>query len=43
MREQQNARALRPALLVVGTIFVFGVWLLMRIWPSGLAMATRPA
>ena len=35
MNEEQNARALRPALLTVGTIFVFGVWLLMRIWPSG--------
>jgi hypothetical protein len=35
MTERQKARALRAVLLVVGVIFVFGVWLFMRIWPAG--------
>jgi MFS superfamily sulfate permease-like transporter len=35
MTEQQKARVLRTVLLVVGVIFIFGVWLLMRIWPAG--------
>jgi len=35
MSEQQKARALRTVLPVVGVIFVFGVALLMRSWPSG--------
>ena len=35
MTERQKARALRGVLLIVGVIFVFGVWLFMRIWPAG--------
>ena len=35
MTEEQKAQVLRVTLLVVGVIFVFGVWTLMRIWPSG--------
>lgn len=30
-----RTRALRIVLVVVGLIFIFGVWLLMRVWPSG--------
>jgi len=35
MTEHTKATALRPVLIVVGGIFVVGVWLLMRIWPAG--------
>jgi hypothetical protein len=35
MSERQRERALRTVLPVVGVIFVFGVALLMRTWPSG--------
>lgn len=35
MTEQQKARLLPAVLVAVGAIFIFGVWLLMRIWPSG--------
>ncbi|MDX1393575.1 MAG: DUF6632 domain-containing protein [Gemmatimonadota bacterium] len=35
MTEQQKAHALRRLLPVVGAIFVFGVAVLMRLWPSG--------
>lgn len=35
MTEQQKTQALRPVLVAVGVIFVFGVALLMRIWPAG--------
>jgi hypothetical protein len=35
MSEAQKARTLPPVLIGVGLIFIFGVALLMRIWPSG--------
>ena len=35
MSEEAKARTLRVVLLAVGVIFIFGVWTLMRIWPSG--------
>jgi len=35
MTEQRKARVLQAVLSVVGVIFVFGVALLMRIWPAG--------
>ena len=35
MTEQQRDRALRIVLVVVGVIFIGGVWLFMRIWPTG--------
>lgn len=35
MTEQGKARVLRTVLLVVGVIFVFGLALLMRLWPAG--------
>ena len=35
MTEGQKAQAIRSVLLVVGAIFIFGIWLFMRIWPSG--------
>jgi hypothetical protein len=35
MTEQQKARVLRTVLPVVGVIFIFGVALLMRLWPAG--------
>lgn len=35
MSTERDSQALRIALIVVGLIFIFGVWLLMRVWPSG--------
>ncbi|HSM09325.1 MAG TPA: DUF6632 domain-containing protein [Gemmatimonadota bacterium] len=35
MTESQKARVVRPVLIAVGLVFVFGIPLLMRIWPSG--------
>jgi len=35
MTDQQKERLLQKVLPVVGVIFVFGVWLFMRIWPAG--------
>ena len=31
----ERSQALSIVLIVVGLIFIFGVWLLMRVWPSG--------
>jgi hypothetical protein len=30
-----NSRALRAVLIAVGFVFIFGVWILMQVWPSG--------
>ena len=35
MNAENNSQALRAALIAVGLIFIFGVWILMRVWPSG--------
>jgi hypothetical protein len=35
MTDGQNPKALRPVLVAIGLVFIFGVWLFMRIWPSG--------
>jgi len=35
MSEAQRSQALPPVLIAVGLVFIFGVALLMRIWPSG--------
>ncbi|MCK5484357.1 MAG: hypothetical protein KAJ13_11655, partial [Gemmatimonadetes bacterium] len=35
MNEGHSSQALRPVLIAVGLVFIFGVWLLMRFWPSG--------
>ncbi len=35
MSERQQAQVLRIVLPVVGVIFIFGIALLMRIWPAG--------
>ncbi len=35
MNEERDSQTLRMVLIVVGLIFVFGVWVLMRVWPSG--------
>lgn len=35
MNAERDSQALRMVLIVVGLIFIFGVWLLMRVWPSG--------
>lgn len=35
MSEESRTRALRPVLIAVGLTFIFGIWLLMRLWPSG--------
>ena len=35
MNAENKSQALRAALIAVGLIFIFGVWILMRVWPSG--------
>ena len=35
MSGKDNSQALRILMIVVGLIFIFGIWLLMRVWPSG--------
>ena len=35
MTEQQKTQALRIVLIVVGIVFIFGVWFFMRVWPAG--------
>jgi hypothetical protein len=35
MNAERDSQALRIVLTVVGLIFIFGIWLLMRVWPSG--------
>ncbi|MEJ2237534.1 MAG: hypothetical protein P8X82_04490 [Gemmatimonadales bacterium] len=35
MNVERDSQALRIVLTVVGLIFIFGIWLLMRVWPSG--------
>jgi hypothetical protein len=35
MNVERDSQALRIVLIVVGLIFLFGVWVLMRVWPSG--------
>jgi len=35
MNEGSKSQLLRPVLIVVGLVFIFGVAILMRVWPSG--------
>lgn len=35
MNREQDSQALRPVLIAVGLVFIFGVGLLMRAWPAG--------
>ncbi len=35
MNEGHSSQVLRSVLIVVGLVLIFGVWLLMRAWPSG--------
>jgi len=37
MRDRPNDAALRYALIVVGIVFIAGIWTLMQVWPSGWA------
>ena len=37
MNEAENVRILRIVLVVVGLVFLFGVWPLTIVWPSGWA------
>ena len=37
MTESDRIKYLRVALLVVGLIFIFGIWSLTIVWPSGWA------
>ena len=41
MTESDRTKYLRVALLVVGLIFIFGIWSLTIVWPSGWAWHTR--
>ena len=41
MNETNRAKVLRIVLIVVGLIFVVGVWPLTMIWPSGWAWHTE--
>jgi len=40
MTESDRTKYLRVALLVVGLIFIFGIWSLTIVWPSGWAWHT---
>lgn len=35
MNEGSRSQLLRPVLIAVGLVFIFGVAILMRVWPSG--------
>jgi len=35
MDTRNNSQALRTVLIAVGLVFIFGIWILMRVWPSG--------
>lgn len=35
MTTRNSSQALRTVLIAVGLIFIFGVWIFMRVWPSG--------
>ena len=35
MSVEHDSQPLRIVLIAVGLIFIFGVWVLMRVWPSG--------
>ncbi|MDP2497132.1 MAG: hypothetical protein Q8W44_03980 [Candidatus Palauibacterales bacterium] len=35
MRARSDVAFLRYALVVVGVVFVAGIWILMQVWPSG--------
>jgi len=35
MVERRSSQALRTVLIAVGLVFIFGVGILMRVWPSG--------
>ena len=35
MTQEQKERLMSKVLPVVGLVFIFGVWLLMQVWPSG--------
>jgi hypothetical protein len=37
MTESDRIKYLRVALLVIGLIFIFGIWPLTVVWPSGWA------
>ena len=37
MTETHRSNYLRIALVAVGSTFIFGIWLLTRVWPSGWA------
>ena len=41
MTESDRTKYLRVALLVVGLIFIFGIWSLTIVWPSGWAWHAR--
>jgi uncharacterized membrane protein len=41
MNEETRERLLRTALVVVGLIFIFGLFVLMRVWPSGWTWEPR--
>jgi hypothetical protein len=35
MTAKVDSRAVRPVLTAIGLVFIFGIWLLMRVWPAG--------
>jgi len=41
MNEVKRIKYLRVALWVFGLIFIFGIWLLSRIWPTGWSWHTE--
>jgi hypothetical protein len=41
MNDSDRTKYLRIALIVVGLVFIFGIWTLTVIWPSGWAWHTE--
>jgi hypothetical protein len=41
MDERTHERYLRSVLVVSGLVFIFGIALLMRLWPAGFAWTPR--
>ena len=41
MRSEANLKPLRVALVVIGVIFIVGIYVLMQVWPSGWSWTPR--
>ena len=41
MKSEGNLKPLRVALVVIGVIFIVGIYVLMQVWPSGWSWTPR--